>query len=97
MDLPSQQLNGKNESSVEVSLRGTSRSNINGALFIGRRGNGDYGFKGHISEVLLINDKLTSNQRQAITHYLAQKHNLTSSVDSDADGTRCSRFFSYRS
>ena len=70
------QLNGKNDSSVEVSLRGTSRSNI--SLFsLGGVVTAIMGLK---VTFRMINDKLTSNQRQAITH---SKHNLTSSVDSD--------------
>ena len=45
-----------------------------------------YRFNGHISEMIIMDRKLTQLERSQINHYLATKWGLGNVVDSDADG-----------
>ena len=56
-------------------------------IYIGARNNGGEDFEGSIGEVIIINDTITSAQRQAIWKYLRDKWGIGDSyLDSDVDG-----------
>ncbi|MEC8396322.1 MAG: hypothetical protein VX003_15780, partial [SAR324 cluster bacterium] len=75
------QINGENSGDTVTN----ARSNDNSILHIGFRSGGTFTFKGHISEILVFNKKLTNFTRNKVNHYLSEKWNLKSTVDSDDD------------
>jgi hypothetical protein len=69
-----------------VTKSGALSSN-NDTLYIGRRTTTEgYKYNGHISEVLIFDKALTSEDRVKINAYLSEKWGLQSTVDSDDDG-----------
>ena len=69
-----------------VTKSGALSSN-NDTLYIGRRTTTEaYKYNGHISEVLIFDKALTSEDRIKINAYLSEKWDLQSTVDSDDDG-----------
>ena len=75
------QINGENSGDTVTN----ARSNDNSILHIGFRSGGTFTYKGHISEILVFNKKLTNFTRNKVNHYLSEKWNLKSTVDSDDD------------
>ncbi len=64
---------------VDASQATDSRSSVDAMFRLGMRSDGSYPLVGHISEVLLYNRTLTTQERAQVENYLAQKY----AVDSD--------------
>ena len=62
------------------------RAATNYSIYLGQRHDGSMRFNGHISEMIIMDRKLTQLERSQINHYLATKWGLGNVVDSDADG-----------